>query len=299
MPTKSDNTIGGGKLPRHLAKKMKKKRKKEKKDSQAEDENTEIDYPYQVDENDHCESPLLAYQDISPVLDFICAKLGKTRATLRIYDPYYCEGAMKAHLLTCGFSDVYNKMEDFYKVIEAKACPDYDVLVTNPPYSNDHVPRLLSFATREKKPFFLLMPNWCYTKEYYSRITQAHGLFYISSSVRYMYTTPKGRRQKKSGKYTSPFPSFWYCGLGRGPLSTEDCNETQATLRSYSNRVHMSTSTSLLPLFVAHDTDTRKRKERDKMKRKKNKDKKRGRECDGGKDRANIEGKKARIEELG
>mmetsp|Transcript_22794 Transcript_22794/g.23016 ORF Transcript_22794/g.23016 Transcript_22794/m.23016 type:complete len:83 (+) Transcript_22794:83-331(+) len=36
-------------------------------------------------------------------------------------------------------------------------------------------------------------------------------MFYIVPHKRYMYTTPKGRRQIKSAKYTAPFPSFWYC----------------------------------------------------------------------------------------
>ena len=111
-----------------------------------------MDYPYPVDENDHCESPLVAYEDISPILDIIASKIGKTRAQLKIYDPYYCEGAMKEHLLALGFSNVYNKKENFYKAIESEAYPTYDVLVTNPPYSNDHVPKLLDFVLRQLLP---------------------------------------------------------------------------------------------------------------------------------------------------
>lgn len=38
-----------------------------------------------------------------------------------------------------GFSNVYNKKEDFYKVIENNRVPEYDILITNPPYSEDHV----------------------------------------------------------------------------------------------------------------------------------------------------------------
>ena len=36
--------------------------------------------------------------------------LGKTKATLRIYDPYYCEGSMAKHLARLGFTDVYNRL---------------------------------------------------------------------------------------------------------------------------------------------------------------------------------------------
>ena len=42
--------------------------------------------------------------------------LGKEPAALRIYDPFFCAGAAKTHLAALGFSSVYNKCEDFYKV---------------------------------------------------------------------------------------------------------------------------------------------------------------------------------------
>ena len=283
---------GGGKLPRHLAKKLKKKRTKDAKQRNsvsdkvgAAEKHVEVVYPYPVDDNDHCESPLVAYEDIAPILDMIGSKLGKSRTQLRIYDPYFCEGLMKEHLLALGFSDVYNKKEDFYKVIEAKACPEYDVLITNPPYSEDHVPKLLEFATKEAKPFFLLMPNWVYTKDYYGRITDPHGMFYISANERYMYTTPKGRRQKKSAKYTSPFPSLWYCGLGSpGSPTSKETAEMQTKLPQ-GGRIHLAMSVSSLPLSVAHEKDPRKRKERDRQKRK-NKKKRKGGEDREGKNKA-------------
>lgn len=276
---------GRGKLPRHIAKKLKKQRVKslkgivESEGAEAAEVLREVAYPYPVDGNDHCESPLAAYEDISPILDIIAAKLGKSRTQLRIYDPYYCEGAMKTHLLALGFKDVYNEKEDFYKVIEAKACPEYDVLVTNPPYSNDHVPKLLEFVRGQAptKPFFLLMPNWVYTKDYYRCMTNRNGMFYLSpSNERYTYTTPKGRRQKKSAKYTSPFPSLWYCGLGceRSPTPKEQ-GEMQTKL-SQVGRVHLAMDVSQLPLSVAHEDDPRKRKARDIEKRRKNKRKKKG-----------------------
>ena len=39
-----------------------------------------------------------------------------------------------------------NKNEDFYELIDNDQVPDFDVLVTNPPYSADHVERLLRFC---------------------------------------------------------------------------------------------------------------------------------------------------------
>jgi hypothetical protein len=55
---------------------------------------------------------------------------------------------------------VYNKNEDFYAVRRAKACPEYDVLVTNPPFSADHIDRIFKFAVASGKPWFLLIPAY-------------------------------------------------------------------------------------------------------------------------------------------
>merc|ERR1712196_122374 len=52
-------------------------------------------YPFSVDDTDHCESPKQAYADIAPLLTQLCKLLGKSPATLRIWDPYYCNGAVK------------------------------------------------------------------------------------------------------------------------------------------------------------------------------------------------------------
>lgn len=183
-------------------------------------------YPYPVVPDDHCESPTEAYQDVASFLDAIAAQLGKTRKDLSIFDPYFCEGSMKERLQSLGFCNVRNEKKDFYQLIQTNTLPSFDVLVTNPPYSGDHMERLLRFCTGEqcRRPWFLLMPNYVYTKDYYSAIfgpstAQARRTapppFYVTpvGSRRYLYSTPKGRRQEKSAKYTSPFPTFWYCQL--------------------------------------------------------------------------------------
>ena len=46
--------------------------------------------PFDAEPADHCESPPEAYADVAGLLDLVANKIGKTRATLAIYDPY-CE----------------------------------------------------------------------------------------------------------------------------------------------------------------------------------------------------------------
>lgn len=67
---------------------------------------------------------------------------------------------------------VYNKNEDFYAAISQKSTPEYDVLLTNPPYSGDHWDRLLDFGcygadasgieggSGSSRPLLALMPDF-------------------------------------------------------------------------------------------------------------------------------------------
>lgn len=249
------------------------------------DDGYEISYPYTVNGDDHCESPFEAYQDIDPVLSELATRLGKDKATLSIYDPYYCEGSMIKRLNQLGYHTIYNKKEDFYDTIATNRIPEYDVLVTNPPYSDEHVPKLLTFALQSRKPYFLLMPNWVYMKDYYSARNEHSQMHYISPLQRYNYTTPKGRRQQKSSKYTSPFPSFWYFSTSPS-LSSSAVQHiyTDAKIKEEETTQELDTRTKAvysktidqLPLSVCCDRDPRKRKERDREKRKKHKKRKKG-----------------------
>jgi hypothetical protein len=140
-----------------------------------------------------------------------------------IYDPYFCAGAVKRHLAALGFTSVINECEDFY-ARAAAGLPAHDVLLTNPAYSGDHIPRLLDICCASGKPFLLLMPNWVAAKGYYAAAQARHAVLrdalYWWPQKRYVYWTPQGFRSKKqahasaAGNRTSPFPTFWYLGLG-------------------------------------------------------------------------------------
>ena len=95
-------------------------------------------------------------------------------------------------------------------------------------------------------------------------------MFFISPMTRYLYTTPKGRRQKKSGKFTAPFPTFWYCRL-----CTASSRALQCAVRdqNYSTAVTQKVCSDIyqLPLEVICDEDPRKKKAKNAAKRKKHK----------------------------
>ena len=87
-----------------------------------------------VNPDDHCETPPDAYRDVDPLLSDLCRQLGKSKSELRIYDPYYCDGSVRRHLADIGYRDVHNERVDCYRVWREGREPEFDVLVTNPPY---------------------------------------------------------------------------------------------------------------------------------------------------------------------
>jgi hypothetical protein len=129
-----------------------------------------------------------------------------------------------------GFDNVYHKCEDFYQVTKEGQTPEFDVLVTNPPYSAEHFEKLLDFALSYGKPYALLMPNFVYTKPYFedkvrhfcqSKLDIDKSVwFLVRYGGRYEYLPPDWVAQQAGGSTsvdkakatTAPFPSFWYVG---------------------------------------------------------------------------------------
>ena len=91
------------------------------------------DFPFPTEPDDHCESPKEAYAHIVPLLRILDPK----DQSPTIYDPYFCDGAVKRNFEELGFPNVYNRKEDCYKVWESHSLPSFDILVSNPPYSGE------------------------------------------------------------------------------------------------------------------------------------------------------------------
>ena len=171
------------------------------------------DFPFDTDPDDHCESPLQAYQDIVP---FLKAVRGKSPISLCIYDPYYCNGAVSQNLKELGFPKVCNRKEDCYEVWDSSRYPSHDVLITNPPYSGSHIEKLIHHITSPSfgdRPWMLLLPQWVHKKEYFLARTKHIRPFYLVPQRRYVYLPPPSFRQAKKSdvhKKSSPFISMWY-----------------------------------------------------------------------------------------
>lgn len=180
------------------------------------------DFPYKVDYNDHFETPECAYRDIKPLMDWIHKNNNNDKDNPILYDPYYCNGATKRHLKELGYDNVIHEKRDFYQDITNQTIPNYDIFVTNPPYSEEHKIRCLQFCVQQlverKRPFFLLLPTYVAAKHYYTKAIQGieDSIVYLlprktgNRSEDYIYDHPEG-----TGKETSPFQSLWFCGIGK------------------------------------------------------------------------------------
>jgi hypothetical protein len=202
-----------------------KKRKKRREGDDQTDETQEITlttngaevisrHSFPTNPLDHCETPFQAYQDLTRFLLAYCKSNDFTPSSLKIWDPYFCDGRVKEHLDRLGFCNVRNENRDFYQRIRDHDLPEYDLLLTNPPYSDDHVEKLLHFCKGQSKPYALLMPNWVARKRDYALVDQP--LFYLSPVEAYTYVMPswvEGRQDHvgEDGK-TRPYFSSWYIG---------------------------------------------------------------------------------------
>ena len=345
---------------------------------------SEITHAFEVDPDDHCETSPEAHGNVINFLAKIAERVGKRPSDLVIYDPYYCAGGTKRSFATLGFKNVINPNEDFYDVLARDAVPTHDVLITNPPYSADHVERCLTFAAenleKHARPYFLLLPSYVVNKPYYvdalltggargrawrerndakaekaekaertirneksdsdsettsdsdsvsdSEIARSDAAadaagddamkihsptpktsrgtlkirdvrssragssssrkqtlpFYVAPSKRYYYWTPKAlassrrrglggddiisaaeRKKRKRGhvgrlgERTSPFPSFWYCGLGEG-FQTEALRWHRKLPRAMVDGYAVASHPNDLPLHVLDEWDPRREK---------------------------------------
>mmetsp|Transcript_57483 Transcript_57483/g.140307 ORF Transcript_57483/g.140307 Transcript_57483/m.140307 type:complete len:376 (-) Transcript_57483:877-2004(-) len=196
---------------------------------------TVADFPFETEPDDHCESPAEAYEDIVPILQALAGKLKKPQQELSIYDPYYCDNRVARNLASLGFPKVYNRKEDCYKVWnDVPRYPSNDILVTNPPYSGEHMEKLIQHITEHQRqrgrPFALLLPVFVHKKDYFERVTnpkRGHPGFcspiFLVPHKRYIYQPPRNFREKTvsdTHKKSSPFPSMWY--LWGGSQETTD-----------------------------------------------------------------------------
>lgn len=180
-------------------------------------------YNFEVDYNDHFETPFVAYRDLKPFLEY-----SLVGADPLVHDPYYCQGRVCEYLRRLGYSRVVNENADFYQRVRDNCVPKHDILVTNPPYSGEHKQQLLAYLLARSgvavRPFALLLPAYTATKSYWrefvektaARHGEASAFLYLMPPNSYEYDHPEG-----TGKEVPPFYSCWFLGGFPSSRSTD------------------------------------------------------------------------------
>ena len=142
---------------------------------------------------------------------------------------------------------VINDNVDFYRQIQNGSIPEHDLLLTNPPYSDDHIEKLLTYATSQDKPFCLLMPNWVARKAEYKSLVGTTPHFFLSPMSPYTYTMPSWNERPEHVKddgMTTPYLSSWYISL----------NVDDAELGKVVNRLDCIAKGQVPPFWVVAKT---------------------------------------------
>eukprot|EP00750_Incisomonas_marina_P000785 INCI10586.1.p1 GENE.INCI10586.1~~INCI10586.1.p1 ORF type:complete len:307 (-),score=69.47 INCI10586.1:180-977(-) len=174
-------------------------------------------HPFEADYCDHFATSKRAFADIAPVLRCLgeqaghCTDLKKTPPSneVVIYDPYYCDGAMKTIVGALGFPNIRHENVDFYQCIAHGLTPDHDIIVSNPPYSEDHKIKCMKYCVADKRPWLLAMPIYVAKKAWWKAATSSLKFppVYLVPKKKYEYNHPEG-----TGHSTSPFESCWFIG---------------------------------------------------------------------------------------
>ena len=117
---------------------------------------------------------------------------------LSIWDPYYCAGKVKVHLMKLGFTNVVNENQDFYAVANTPRQPEFDVLLTSPPYSRDHIQKCMQFAVACGRAWFILQPQYVHRKKYYSTLVAHLDPMFMVPGREYVYYAHHGGRKENT-----------------------------------------------------------------------------------------------------
>lgn len=139
-------------------------------------------------------------QDIEPIIPIINAYKDNI-----VYDPCCGLSVFKEVLVANGFNhiierDLFTTVEkhDYYTSID----PEYDILITNPPYS--HKKKFLTKAYESGKPFILLLPFDTLTRMSCRQLFLKYGVqvFILPHSITFLH----------NGNYVDVGPSAYFAG---------------------------------------------------------------------------------------
>ena len=131
---------------------------------------------------------------------------------------YYCKGGIKKHLASLGFPSVINEPVDCYICQREKKLPMFDAILTNPPFSADHISRAVHFAMKSSKPFAMLLPNNVFLRDWFK--PYLNSFIFLSPHERYSFEVADSSKSQTKGELHSPLATMWYIsGFEKNDLS--------------------------------------------------------------------------------
>tara|TARA_R110000823_G_scaffold36930_10_gene100541 strand:+ start:484 stop:990 length:507 start_codon:yes stop_codon:yes gene_type:complete len=123
----------------------------------------------------------------------------------KIYEGFYGDGTSGRYLTELGF-DVIHEPTDFY---DDTTRPDYDTLVSNPPFSKDAIQPVISKLAKLDKPFILILPSSKINTQYFRK--NFKGKIQIIIPPKRINFTKIVDGAKKKQKNSCNFDCFYYC----------------------------------------------------------------------------------------
>ena len=136
-------------------------------------------------ENDNWETPKEAYEDVR---DLIVGKI--------IWDPFYSQGRAATFLMEAGAKEVIHEKRDAFDW-----SPEYELIVTNPPFSIKK--RCLAYLLSLGKPVLVLLPLADLASVWFREVVEEHQYHLYVPNKRYAFL--KDGKQMKGVN----FPSVW------------------------------------------------------------------------------------------
>lgn len=94
------------------------------------------------------------YMTPPQALDLIIPHLDLSKV---YYEPFPGDCSSSKYLISKGVNVVYEEEVDFFEAYRLKKIPDFDAILTNPPYSRKH--QFIQVLKEINKPFFVLLPT--------------------------------------------------------------------------------------------------------------------------------------------
>jgi hypothetical protein len=180
-----------------------------------------FDSPFQMDSltfqsngpsADDRETPLTALEDLLPILSAVADLNQFPLNQLAIYDPYFCHGGIKIHLESLGLDSqrIQNEPIDCYVAQKSGKVQPFDILVSNPPYSGDHIRRCLHYSVKSQKPWSLLLPSNVIHRSWFQEEMKNSLIFYLAPHRRYEFVV------RETAQSHIPMVTMWFIGIPSG-----------------------------------------------------------------------------------